>query len=144
MSAVAKRPVGVAIIAILVIIQGVFAVLGGIGFIIERNDDDFLSTISATSNEASATGWGLLIYGVIALLVGFAVWRGANWGRAVVGILEVIVIIGAVIGMFSLGSTYFWHSLWSIFFALVILFLLFNPRATEYFERAGPSRTAER
>ncbi len=69
--------------AILMILVGIFDIIGGLVAIF---DDDF-ELVGSRSGiyvvDESAWGWWTLIVGVLLLFAGFAVLRGAVWGRAV-------------------------------------------------------------
>lgn len=128
------RPIGVSVIAIIAFIQGTIAILAGIGLLVERNNDSLLAHIGRGSDSVTSYGIGGLIWGVLILLVGYGLWKGANWGRIAVAILELLYLAGGVWLLFAWNGYYLWQGIWQILIALFVLYLLFNPRADEFFE----------
>jgi hypothetical protein len=127
------RPFGISVVAIIAIVQGVIALVAGIGLVIERNDDDLLAHLDVSSGSVGTYGWLAIIWGVLALLVGFALWGGAEWARVVVAVLEVLHLAGGIYLLFAWSGTFLWQGIWQILVAALILWLLFNPRADEFF-----------
>ena len=81
-----ERPLGVTIIGILQILGAIVYILIGIGF----------------TAFAGVFGLILLPVGVIALIIGVAVFTGKNWARIlmiILGVLDIISIVGIVIGI---------------------------------------------
>ena len=134
MSTALGRPVGVTVVAVVATIQGVIAVLAGIGLIVERNNASLLEHADVSSGTISTYGWMAIIWGALALLVAWALWVGQNWGRIMIAILEVLHVVGGVYLIFAWNGHYLWQGIWQIVVALVVLWLLFNPRADEFFE----------
>jgi hypothetical protein len=130
------RPIGVSVIAVIAIIQGIIAIVAGIGFVVERNSDTLLEHIDRSSGTIATYGVTAIIWGAVALLVGFALWGGANWARILVAILQALYLAGGVYLLFAWGGHYLWQGIWQILVAGFVLWLLFNPRADEFF--AGP------
>jgi hypothetical protein len=139
MSTALGRPVGVSVVAIIAIIQATIAIVAGIGFIVERNSDSLLSHVDVSSDTILSYGVGAVIWGIVALFVGLALWKGANWGRIVVAIVEILYLAGGVYLLFAWGGHYLWQGVWQILIALFVLYLLFNPRADEFFEGRRPA-----
>ncbi|HEY7730240.1 MAG TPA: hypothetical protein VH950_04980 [Gaiellaceae bacterium] len=136
MSATAvHRPIGVSVIAVIAIIQGIIAIVAGIGFVVERNNNALLEHIDRSSGTIATYGVSAIIWGALALLVGFALWGGANWARILVAILQGLYLAGGVYLLFAWNGYYLWQGIWQIIVAAVVLWLLFNPRADEFFDR---------
>ena len=133
-TALPGRPVGVTVVAVIAFIQGIIATLAGIGLIVERNNDSLIEHIGQSSGQIQAYGWAAVIWGVLALFVARGLWTGGDWARIVVGVLEVLYAVGGVFLLFSWGGHYLWQGIWQIVVALVVLWLLFNPRSDQFFE----------
>ena len=132
------RPIGVSVVAIIAFIQGIIAIVAGIGLIFERNDSNLLEHIDRSSGTLSTYGVISVIWGAVALLVGYGLWHAASWARMVVTILQIFAIAGGVYLLFGWGGNYVWQGIWQILISLFVLWLLFNPRAEEFFyRRAG-------
>jgi hypothetical protein len=101
--------------AIMLIMIGVFHAIAGLAGIIEN---EFYSVVPAAGTEATgdvyflqfdATTWGWihLIGGIIVLLAGFALFRGAVWARTV----------GVIVAVISAIANFAWmpyYPVWSI------------------------------
>ena len=132
------RPIGVSVVAIIAFIQGIIAIVAGIGLIFERNDSNLLEHIDRSSGTLSTYGVISVIWGAVALLVGYGLWHAASWARMVVTILQIFAIAGGVYLLFGWSGHYVWQGIWQILISLFVLWLLFNPRAEEFFyRRAG-------
>jgi hypothetical protein len=125
------RPISVSVVAIVAFIQGIIAISVGLGLIVERNDANLLEHI----NRSSDTSYGVasIIWGALALLVGYGLWHGAGWARSLVAILQVLSLFGGILLLFSWDGHYLWQGIWQIIVSLFVLWLLFNPRADEFF-----------
>ncbi|MGV9454571.1 DUF7144 family membrane protein [Streptomyces sp. NPDC003635] len=97
--------------AVVMIFSGIMMLLGGIAAIAE--DDVFLATRNYVF-EFSLTGWGWvhLILGIVIMLAGFALFKGAVWAR----------IVGVLLAGLSMIANFLWlpHQPW---WALVFIAL---------------------
>lgn len=117
------RPVGVTLVGILIVISGIFIVLGG---------------IAGLFNSEARLGVGLvtlslmIVIGLIYLAVAKGIFSGNNFSRLLVGLLSVIsLVIGVIHLIFVSGLR--WSGLVQTIFALIILGLLFSRKSTAYF-----------
>lgn len=132
-TAMPGRPVGVTVVAVIAFIQGIIGVIAGIGLIVERNNDSLIEHIGQSSGQIQTYGWIAVIWGVLALLVGWGLWTGGDWARILVAILEVLYVAGGVYLLFAWSGAYLWQGIWQIIVGLAVLWLLFNPRSDEFF-----------
>ena len=130
----APRTVGVTVVAVIAFIQGIIGLVGGIGLIIERNNDSLVEHIGQSSGTVQTYGWMMVIWGALALLVGWGLWTAGNWARLMLGVLETLHIAGGVYLLFAWDGHYLWQGIWQIIVGLFVLWLLFNPRADAFFE----------
>jgi hypothetical protein len=95
---------GIVFAGVLLLVNGILAILQGIAAIAE---DDVYAQLGHYLYEVSLTGWGwvLLIYGVIAALTGAGILRGAEWARAA-GI--VLASLGLIAQFMFLPYAPFW------------------------------------
>ncbi|MGL6279412.1 MAG: DUF7144 family membrane protein [Gaiella sp.] len=133
MAAAPGRPVSTTIVAVIAFIQGIIATLAGIGLIVERNNDSLIEHIGQSTGQIQAYGWAAVIWGVLALLVGWGLWSGGNWARALVAILQALHIGGGIYLLFAWNGHYLWQGIWQIAVGAFVLWLLFNPRSEEFF-----------
>ena len=130
----ARRPTGVTIVAVILFIQVIAGIVAGIALLIERNNSSLLDHLDAKSNEVTAYGVVAIAWGVIALFVALGLWRGANWARFLVGIVEVLAIASGVYVLIQWDGTHAYSGIWQIAIGLFVLWILFNRRASEFFE----------
>ncbi|MFE3555311.1 hypothetical protein ACFXKW_10665 [Streptomyces sp. NPDC059193] len=83
---------GVLFAAVLMMINGVFAIFEGIAALAK---DDVLFRVRDYSFRFDLTSWGWihLILGIVVLIVGIAILKGTTWGRAVGIALTGVMII---------------------------------------------------
>ena len=127
------RPISVSVVAIVAFIQGIIAVAAGIGLVVERNNNALLEHIDQSSGVVGTYGFMSIVWGALALLVGYGLWHGGDWARIVVAILQVLALAGGVYMLFAWDGHYLWQGIWQIIVSLFVLWLLFNPRADQFF-----------
>jgi|Tabmets5t2r1_1033131.scaffolds.fasta_scaffold72286_2 hypothetical protein len=128
------RPISVSFIAIIGFIEGIIAIAAGLGLIVERNDANLLEHINRSSSTLTTYGVASIIWGALALLVAYGLWHGAGWARILVAILQVLALFGGILLLFSWDGHYLWQGIWQIIVSLIVLWILFNPRADEFFQ----------
>ncbi|MFI7450026.1 hypothetical protein ACIBQX_21230 [Nonomuraea sp. NPDC049714] len=90
--------------AMLMIIAGVFNVIGGLYAII--NDDVYIRTpLRLLLFDVSTWGWLHLIFGVVLLLTGLAVSVGQTWARV---LAVVLVMLNAMTQLTWIGVNPWW------------------------------------
>ena len=118
------RPIGITIIAILMIISGIFFIIGGIGF----------TALSVLSLAFLAGGIGSIILGIASLVVAWGLLKGAGWAWIITLIITIISIIANIISLVG-GNT---ASIIGIIIEGIIIYYLYRPNVKSYF---GRSRT---
>lgn len=132
-TAAVGRPISVSVVAIVAFIQGIIAIAAGIGLVVERNNSALLQHIDQSSGTISTYGVTSIVWGALALLVGYGLWHSGGWARIVVSILQIFALAGGVYMLFAWNGAYLWQGIWQIIVSLFVLWLLFNPRADEFF-----------
>ena len=119
-----NRPLGVTIIALLLIIGGVLGVLEAL---------DLLGVWDLFGlDESTGVGIGILIVAVANLLVGFGFWSLQGWAWTIAVIVTVLRLIGAVAGFFIGGLA---TGIVGLVIVLIILWYLFRPEVKAAFGR---------
>jgi hypothetical protein len=130
---VRRRPFGVSLLSILVIIGGALDVLVGILSVSARGDGDLLVELKGTQGEFTAFGTGLIILGAIAIVVGFMLWRGSDFARILIGIIAIVRLVGTVWAFVSFDREHWYEGIGSVvIYALVAGYLLFGTTARDY------------
>ena len=119
------RPIGITIIAILMIISGILFIIGGIG----------LTALSVLSLAFLAGGIGTIILGIASLVVAWGLLKGAGWAWIITLIITIISIIVNIVSLFASGNT---AQIIGIIINGIIIYYLYRPNVKAYF---GRSRT---
>jgi len=89
----ARRPLGVGILAVLVIIAGIGEILSGFIILVAHGDNDVRDALSdITESNVTLLGVLTIVSGVIALAVAFGLRKGADWARTLVLVVLVVRI----------------------------------------------------
>ncbi|MDO8307083.1 MAG: hypothetical protein Q7V58_01850 [Actinomycetota bacterium] len=126
MSETKDRPFSVTLVVAVIFISGILGVVAGFMRIFGWGVDEAQKNVLAGSIT--------IAIGVIYLLVANAVARGSGFARLLVAFVTVINIGLAIWVMFITPGRWL-DSLILIFLGLVVLALLFNGRAREFFGR---------
>jgi hypothetical protein len=138
-----KRPTGVTVIAILEILGGLASLVAGAGLFVAAalvSSSNFaslypqLSGIGSLSTILYVLGAVVLIFGILALVLGVGFLGGKGWAWTlgiVVGVLNIVVsLVQTVIGFYS--------SIVGIIFPLIIIYYLMRPHVKAFFGK-GPA-----
>jgi|GEM_PF-3167637 hypothetical protein len=131
-----RRPFGVTFLSILIIVGGIVDAIVGVITLFNVDDDAFLAGIEHTKSEIRTIAWVAIAFGVIAILVGLALYKGVNAARLIVGILAA-VRLAVLIWVVAAYHEVHWHQvLWpTVIYALVAGYLFFDEDAKRYFAR---------
>ncbi|MEP6577152.1 MAG: hypothetical protein ABJB85_12055 [Nitrososphaerota archaeon] len=119
-----NRPIGITIIAILMVISGILFIIGGVG----------LTALGVLSLVFLAGGIGSIILGIASLVVAWGLLKGAGWAWIVTLIITVISIIVNIASLAG-GNT---ANIIGIIINGIIIYYLYRPNVKSYF---GRSRT---
>ncbi len=107
-----KRPVKVTFVAAEILVIGILNLISGLLLFISANSvaERFLSPVAGEAPQEfqqlvtrtfTAVGAGTLVMGIIIILVGIYMLRGANWARWVCAIMSVVFISNGVQGFLN-------------------------------------------
>jgi len=121
-----KRPIGVTLVFIVILITGAFQLFAGFLRLFNRGDN------------ATVGLWAALItiaIGVVYLLVAKGIANGSSFARFIVAALTVLMIAAAVWMLFAAPSL--WVALIiQILLGLIVLLLLYSARASMFFKQS--------
>jgi hypothetical protein len=122
-----KRPLGVTIVAILMIINGIILIAAGIGGI----------TVGAVMDiPLIGVSSGVLVaLGIAAIIVAWGLIKGKGWAWIVTVILSIISIIMSIIAI--AGGNF--GSIINLVISGVILYYMYRPEVKAYFGRTSIS-----
>lgn len=124
----ASRPAGVTLVAVIVWIQGLFTLIGGI-----------LALIGAPMTGTMAGGYFTIaiisiILGIVTVAVGVGLLRGTNIARVLTTIVLILSLANAVYSIIANPASVV-TPLISAVLAVIGLILLYTGRANDYFRR---------
>jgi drug/metabolite transporter (DMT)-like permease len=129
-----RRPFGVSLISLVMIVSGVLQVVGGIFFLVQRNDDDVLEAIDMTSNDMTALAIGSIIIGALAVVIGVALRRGESWARTLVGVIALVNLGFLVYTAIAYHSVHWYNVAWpALFYSLLAGYLFSDEDAKQFF-----------
>jgi len=141
-----NRPLGVTIIAILIIIGGIALLIGGLLFIafagiLSSTENSSNNSIGIASLISIPLSFGMVILGIIYLVVSYGLLKRKKWAWI---ITVIVTIIGLIIQIVSAIVTWLVSSsieaalashIIGIIVSGVIIFYLYRPNVRAYFRR---------
>jgi hypothetical protein len=136
-----RRPGGVTFIGVLVIISGILYVISGLIALIAYAGSGGTGTVGEITNNERlvvlVVGIAILVFGLIELAVARGLFRGSNGARIIVAIVNVLTIISGLFAAFQSGNQR-GVSFGQVVIAIIVLAVLYSPRANAFF---GSSRS---
>jgi hypothetical protein len=80
------------------------------------------------------------VFGLIELAVARGLFRGSNGARIIVAIINVLTIVSGLVAAFQPGNQR-GTSFGQVVIAIIVLALLYSPKANEWFSRGGATAT---
>jgi hypothetical protein len=141
-----NRPLGVTIIAILIIIGGIALLIGGLLFIafagiLSSTENSSNNSIGIASLISIPLSLGMVILGIIYLVVSYGLLKGKGWAWIITIVVTIIGLIIQIISAIITGvvSSSIDAALASHFIGIiisgVIIFYLYTPNVRTYFRR---------
>ena len=127
------RPVLVTVIAVLMVISGILSMIAGVAIVVLRNNAEFVRESGETASTSLGIGIGALIVGALVTFLAFGLLRGSSTARAVIGVVEVLHIIGAVFMLIRYHGPYRSSAVGTIIFSVIVLWILFGTRKAQDF-----------
>ena len=128
------RPFGVSLLSWILILSGALQIGGGIFLIVQRNDNDILDSVDATSSEVTSLAIATIVFGVLALVVGVAMRNGAKWARTLIGGLALLNVGLLVFAAISYHQLHWYNVAWpALFYALIAGYLFSDEDAKRFF-----------
>ena len=127
-----RRPGSVTVVVVLTIISGILTLLGALFLLLLGGAVGIASNIGG----AAVLIFGILylIFGIVTIAVGVGLRNGSRFARILVTILMVVDIIGGVVNLIWFRSNQTVTSaIITIIVSAVVLALLYNRRASEFF-----------
>ena len=129
-----RRPGSVTVVVVLTIISGILTFFGALFLLLLGGAASLASNVSGVA--ILVFGILYLIFGIVTIAVGVGLRNGSRFSRILVTILMVIDILGGVANLIWFRSNQTVTSaIITIIVSVVVLALLYNRRASEFFAR---------
>ncbi|MCA9344924.1 hypothetical protein KC946_03745 [Candidatus Saccharibacteria bacterium] len=128
-----KRPVGIILLEVYGLLIGVANIIAGIVAIVNRNDVALQLDVRAGSSTLVAAGIVAIVVGAIQAMMAYLLGNASNVVRMIFGVVASLNLVAGVWGILALSGTHQAASVTSSVFSVLVLYLLFNHRADEYF-----------
>jgi hypothetical protein len=132
---VRERPGGITFIVVLAYIGFIFEVLAGILIMIDADQVSQQLHSGMTEDQLMGAGIATVVIGVIGILLTGALARGSNVVRILFGIWVALQVAGGLYAMVSHDGVRRGAGIVPLVFGIVILYLLFNQRAHDFFSK---------
>jgi hypothetical protein len=126
----APRPGSVTVVVVLTWISAIVAILGGVLALVLSEES--LADAGISKSTATTYGWTEIVLGIIIALVAVGLSRGNNLSRILVSALMVLRAIVGIWAMLQLPNGMISGTV-TVVIAVVVLFLLWNQRASAFF-----------
>ncbi len=126
------RPGSVTTVMVLTWIVAVFSILAGVLLLVAS--DQVLSDAGLSSANANVYAWAEIVIGVITALVAVGLGNGNNFSRLLVTLLMGLrAALSLWVAIVLWGHAGFWSAVLAGLIAVIVLALLWNARASEFF-----------
>jgi len=131
MTAAARRPAGVTLIAVLAWIEGAFNILAGVLLLVFQHEPSVRSAWSSTGSLITSAILTIL-FGLVVVLIADGLLRGSGGARIVVTIVQVLAIAADAFTAWAFPGQFTWAAI-SALISLIIIILLWTGRASDFF-----------
>lgn len=129
----ASRPGGVTLLVVLIFLNGLLTLAGGILLVLVRSNDDVLRDTGESSDTLLTLGIVVSVIGLIYLAVARGLATGNGLARFLVGLNSAVTLVGGLYLAVAQEGQLVLQGLVSAGLALIVLLLLYSPRANEFF-----------
>lgn len=129
------RPGGITFVIVLAYIGFIFEILSGILVMIGADELSNQLRSGMTEDQLMGSGIALVVIGVIGILLTGALARGSNVVRVLFGIWVALQVAGGLYAMLEHDGPRRGAGIVPVVFGIVVLYLLFNQRAHDFFAK---------
>jgi hypothetical protein len=128
-----RRPGGITLLAVLIVINGLLGLVGAIAVIIGRGSDEFVRSTSVTSDTLLWVGIVGIIISIVYLLVARGLTRGSGLARGLATLVAILSLASGIYGAVIHSGNLRYSSIGSAVLAAIVLLLLYSPKANAFF-----------
>jgi hypothetical protein len=128
-----RRPGTVTTVVVLTVLAGVMDLIGGASLWAFAGNSDLQDLTDSSKGTIVTLAIVTIVIGLATIAVGLMLGGGSNGARILVTILMVLRIAAGIWAMMAAGTNHLGEGLITIVIAVVVLGLLWNAKANEYF-----------
>lgn len=126
------RPGSVTTVIVLTWIVALFSLVAGVLLLVAS--EQVIADTGLASGSATTYGWVEIVFGVITALVAIGLGNGNNFSRLLVtALMGLRAALSLWVAFVLWGHAGFWSAVLAGLFAILVLALLWNDRANEFF-----------
>ena len=129
----ARRPAGVTLLVVLIVIGGILQIVAGIILILGHKNATVLRESHRSSDFLFALGIVGAVLGIIYLLVSRGLATGNGFARFIVGLISLISLAGGVWAAVTQHGNVRGQGIASTIVGFIVLALLYSPKANAFF-----------
>jgi multisubunit Na+/H+ antiporter MnhB subunit len=129
----ARRPLGVTLLVVLIVINGLIALVGGLVLAFQHDDRSVIRQTAMSSDSLLTYGIALVIVGAIYLLIARGLATGGGISRFLVGAVSLLNLIAGIWVAVEKDGRIQTQAIVSAVISAVVLILLYSPRANAFF-----------
>lgn len=127
-----SRPASVSFVVFLTWLVAIVTLIDGV--ILLLASDATLVAAGVNPNNANLTAWVSIVLGLVIVLFASALSKGSGFARLLISLLMVFrFVLGAFAVVVLWGSSFFWGALVLTLVAVLVLYLLWNAKASAWF-----------
>lgn len=127
-----SRPASVSFVVILTWLVAILTIVNGVLLLFAN--DAALTASGVDPDKANLTGWVAVVLGLVIALFASALGNGSGFARLIVSLLMVFrFVLGTIAVVVLWGSSHVWGAIVLTLVALLILYLLWNAKASAWF-----------
>ena len=130
-SAAARRPLGVTLIAVLAWIEGALNIVAGVLLLVFQHEPSVRTAWSSSTSLITSAILSIL-FGVVVVLIAGGLLRGSSGARIVVTIVQLLAIAADAFTAWAFPDQFAWAAI-SALISLIIIILLWTGRASDFF-----------
>ncbi len=130
------RPVGVTVLVILLWVQALIGIAGGVILVILHHNRSVIHNTHQSASALLAIGIVALVIGVVTALIAYALSRGSNFARWIVALISALELAAAIYTAIRVHGDSRIGAIVNGAIALIILYILFGERGSQEYFRA--------
>lgn len=126
------RPASVSFVVILTWLIAIISIVDGL--VLLFGSDNWLESIGIETSRETTMGWIFIVLGLVIALFASALGNGSKFARLLISILMMFrFVLGVLAVIATWGTNYMWGASIVALVALLVLYLLWNSKASAWF-----------